>query len=115
MVGSLSTTDLRLVVLTNPSQNINIPIMDFLEIVKNDTTYSVPFSVSALYSIIFNISVLTPFNFIDHIHSFHFILCTSLHVTISQFKSHHYQISHPLKLTIISVTEASSCGNVLVH
>jgi len=41
VVGSLSTTDLRLVVLSNPSVNINKPITEFWEDVKADTTYTV--------------------------------------------------------------------------
>jgi hypothetical protein len=43
----LSTTDLRLVVLSNPNINVNVPILDFVAEVQKDSTYSVvllPFS-----------------------------------------------------------------------
>jgi CBS domain-containing protein len=42
VVGSLSTTDLRLVVLTKPSINLNVPISEFLEEVRKDPSYQKP-------------------------------------------------------------------------
>jgi len=42
VVGSLSTTDLRFVVTSNPSINLNRPIAEFWEDAKADKTYSTP-------------------------------------------------------------------------
>jgi CBS domain-containing protein len=42
VIGSLSTTDLRLVVFSNPNLNINKPLSEFFEDIQEDQTYSKP-------------------------------------------------------------------------
>jgi len=42
VLGSLSTTDLRLVVVSNPMLNVNKPISEFWNDIKADETYSKP-------------------------------------------------------------------------